>query len=84
VLRRTFLALTAAALAAGESGSGSDGLGSFAYIQGGTLWIKTPAGGQPRALAAGNALHGPRSSPSGDWILFFDEVWDLFDWSFRF
>ncbi len=70
MLRRTFLALTAAALAAQESGSGSDGFGSIAYIQGGTLWIKSLPDGMPRMLASGNNLSGPKFSPSSQWILF--------------
>lgn len=44
----------------------------MAYVQDGTLWIKRLPDGAARALAAGNAVYGPRFSPSGRWILFHD------------
>lgn len=74
MLRRTFLAGTAAALAAvaQRSRGASDGLGSLAYVQDETLWIKRLPDGQPLALAAGNVVYGPKFSPSGRWILFRD------------
>jgi hypothetical protein len=74
MLRRTFLLGTVASLAAvgQERNPVSTGLGSLAYIQDGTLWIKQLPDGVPRALAAGNAVYGPKFSPSGRWILFRD------------
>jgi Tol biopolymer transport system component len=74
MLRRTFLAGTAAALAAlaQKSSEDSGGSGSLAYIQDGTLWIKRLPDGAPRAVAAGNAVYEPKFSPSGRWILFRD------------
>jgi dipeptidyl aminopeptidase/acylaminoacyl peptidase len=47
-------------------------MGSLAYLQNGTLWIKRLPDGTPRALAAGGRLLSPRFSPSGRWILFQD------------
>jgi dipeptidyl aminopeptidase/acylaminoacyl peptidase len=64
MLRRTFLLGTAAALATRTR------LGSLAYVQDGTLWIKRLLDGTPRALAAGNVVSAPKFSPSRRWILF--------------
>jgi WD40 repeat protein len=72
MLRRTFLFATAAALAAQEPADRLDSPGSLAYVQGGTLWIKTLPDGPSRALAAGRAVGRPKFSPSGQWILFCD------------
>jgi dipeptidyl aminopeptidase/acylaminoacyl peptidase len=68
MLRRTFLLGAAAALTARPQKR--SGLGSLAYIQEGTLWIRRLPDGEPRALAAGNSIYAPKFSASGNWITF--------------
>jgi len=68
------LAGTATALAAVAQKSKEDSgrLGSLAWVQDGTLWIKRLPDGPPLALAAGSEVYAPRFSPSGRWIVFRD------------
>jgi hypothetical protein len=74
MLRRTFLLGAAAALTARpqKSSDSSGYLGSLAYVQDGTLWVRRLPDGAPRTLAAGNAIYEPKFSSSGRWILFRD------------
>jgi len=72
MLRRTFLFATAAAMAGQQTSARSDGPGSLAYLESGTLWIKLLPDRQPRAIAEGNEIRRPKFSPSGQWISFHD------------
>lgn len=73
VLRRTFLFGTAALVAArSQDRPGTASLGSLAYVDQVTLWLRDLPDGAPRVLATGHRLSTPRFSPSGQWISFHD------------
>jgi hypothetical protein len=73
VLRRTFLLGTAAlTVARPQDRSNAASLGSLAYVDNETLWIRDLPDGTPRSLAAGHRLSTPRFSPSGQWVSYRD------------
>ena len=45
-------------------------LGKLAYVQGGDIWVKALPDGQPQRLTADGHNHGPRWSPSSQWLAF--------------
>ena len=71
MLRRTFL-LGTAALTADCQRRQAASLGSLAWVDKTTLWIRELPDGEPRSLTTGHRIAAPRFSPLGGWITFRD------------
>ena len=71
MLRRTFL-FSAAATVVSCTKVNASSLGTLAWLQGGTLWVRNLPDGAPIALASGAAIRSPAFSPSERWIAFSD------------
>jgi TolB protein len=70
--------MAAAAAGAPWRGMAQTSLGTLAWIEAGSLWIREVPDGRASRIATGNGLRTPRISPSGGWITYSDRDGKLF------
>jgi dipeptidyl aminopeptidase/acylaminoacyl peptidase len=77
--RRSFLWTCGAAAVGGASLAQSAAqslaqspLGTLAWVEAGSLWVRDLPDGRAAKIATVAGLHGPRISPSGRWVLYQD------------
>ena len=77
--RRSFLiTLSAAAASAPWQGMAQTSLGTLAWVEAGSLWLRELPDGRAAKIASSEGLHAPRISSSGRWISYQDRDDNLF------